>query len=156
MKPPSFNFGQRFCRSGNWVGHSSDGVSLLRDVWNLTWEDSEIGDYSMAGYWLIWRLLHLHVQAGDSKAKTWLGFLTAWWPQVGPTHEMARSSKHKHPSKHVNTYITFYGPASDVTQCHPHCILLVEAGASLRRVQGSGRRLYLPTWGISKNFETVF
>lgn len=72
MKPPSFNFGQRFCRSENWVGHSSDGVSLLRDVWNLTWEDSEIGDYSMAGYWLIWRLLHLHVQAGDSKAKNGL------------------------------------------------------------------------------------
>lgn len=54
----------------------------------------------------------------------WLDFLTAWRPQNGLTRVMSQGSKCKYPNKQAKTFITSYGPVSDVALYHPHCIYI--------------------------------
>ena len=78
----------RRCQSRIQTGYRKDVLSLLHDIWCISWKDSEAGDDWMAG------VLH-HVEAAPSHmcgdwywllagAPIWLlcvawGFLIAWW-----------------------------------------------------------------------------
>lgn len=114
LKQPSFNYGQRFCGAGIWMGHSGGVLSLLRNAWNLRWEDSKVGDDLMAKHQLIWRPLHSmspwwlkeRPKLATSAPKTW----PLLWSMVASGWSNSSSgsgSKHKHFGKwaaHITCY----------------------------------------------------
>lgn len=91
VKQQSFNHNHRLCGLGTWKGHQGDLLSVLHDVWGLSWKEPERLGLT---HWL--RLpspecLYTHLslmsgadagtQAGGSAGHLHgcLGFLTAWW-----------------------------------------------------------------------------
>ena len=47
--------------SENGTGSNRGGLSMLPDVWGLTWEDSKAVDVPVVGGWVIWRDLYSHL-----------------------------------------------------------------------------------------------
>lgn len=141
--------------SGIWSEDSWDGFSLLYAVWNLNLEDSNLRrcfKHTESGD--IWSLLHSHAWCLDldvSKSGLsctscqnlyiWLlhvSFVFSWYGDIRVIEFLSWDFKASRANVSVNQVKASrpFLTASEVTQCHFCCTLLVKAVTSLSRFKG--------------------